>query len=451
MENNTLWNRQYSAYETPSGIFIGMGFHYLFAAGYLLAEKVQTAHKTSLWRLGFVTWLSLAGFIIMQAMMLDVEVSPYTHPSWYRGFQYVFACSTNILLTFGTTLLILTRVRLFYGSRSRFNYSMIVLAIAVCILKCIGNAFGMKIGYESANLIYPNPHNNPLYKTFPSFMAIALTVEGIFTTLGSVSFLLILIDFEGPSTWSAAQYELLRKEGLRLGLIVVFNIVSAVLAIWIAINDNFISHTGFYLPSLLYGLEFYSFLDLSYNSAKKIIMEQKKSTSKENKSSNGHSVSQSRSHSENRSHSEKQKPITLQRLNIPENVNDPYGQSPFPSPSGALPKTPSARSPDYEPQTSYRPVSPTYNNSYSPQPQQSSQAPKMQNDFRLAARSPPLDHRYNSNPSVPPLYRSPSARTRAVSPTNTSYKSTAVVQERPISPRQNQNQNESVYENNNYW
>ncbi|KAJ3275591.1 hypothetical protein HDV01_007594 [Terramyces sp. JEL0728] len=270
--------REYNSYLSTSGVMLGMGLHNLASAAYILIAKASVARKTVLWVLGLFAFLSLSGFLGLQVLTIDYISSPYLEGPDFLGKLFFYNYLLNLLTTICITSLVVIRVRLFFGN-SPFTYLMYVMGFFTIVGKGMGNAVGM---YTSSRFIsgeYNNPTADPLYPKIALIMAFALSFEAIFTAVGTGSFLAFLLDFDFSSL--NRQNDVLYKEVLRLCLILCFNVINAIFAVWIAFDDNWISHNGFFMDSLTYSLELYAFLELSYYNAKSLVIENIKSKSSE--------------------------------------------------------------------------------------------------------------------------------------------------------------------------
>ncbi|KAJ3321312.1 hypothetical protein HDV06_004416 [Boothiomyces sp. JEL0866] len=270
--------RDYNAYLSTSGVMLGMGLHNLASAAYILIAKASVARKTVLWILGLFAFLSLSGFLGLQVFTIDYISSPYLEGPDFLGKLFFFNYLLNLLTTIFITSLVVVRVRLFFGN-SPFTYLMYVMGFFTVIGKGCGNAVGMYTSARFINGEYRSPPDDPLYPKIALIMAFALTFEAIFTAIGTGSFLAFLLDFDFSSL--SRQNDVLYKEVLRLSLILFFNVLNAIFAVWIAFDDNWISHNGFFMDSLTYSLELYAFLELSYYNAKALVIENMKSKSSE--------------------------------------------------------------------------------------------------------------------------------------------------------------------------
>ncbi|KAJ3360104.1 hypothetical protein HDU91_004707, partial [Kappamyces sp. JEL0680] len=275
--------RDYNAYLTPSGIFTGMALYELFSA-WLLLFRIPNKN-TGLWKMSLVTSLLMIFIVVVDMVALDYLSSPYVSPSWFIGTCFVAAYFFNIFGTVLLAVMFLMRIKIFYGVKSNFYKSMMALSIVMIAVKGAGDALGVYVSYSFANGSYSSPVSHPLYKDIPLVLAIATTLEGIFSAAGSISFLYYLTDFNG-SNWSQLREKVFMKEGSRLVLIVCIHAVIVYLGICVYFDDNYISHCGFFLPALAYSLELNTFLDLSYNSAKEILSEAQSAMTKQTTSSN---------------------------------------------------------------------------------------------------------------------------------------------------------------------
>jgi hypothetical protein len=264
-------SRAYSAYLAPTGVILGLALHDVFGS-MLFLIGIQNK-KTAMWRVSLIAWVLVFLFVLAQLISIDYIASPYMTFNGYGGYLFVANYITNFLATIMITTLFLMRIRMFYGKKSKFYHSMIFVGIIVILAKGAGNAIGATISYEYAIGVSPDPQFHPWYHLVALVMAVAMSIEGIFSAIGSVSFLYYLTDFESSNDWDGLRTKIFKKEGGRLTVIICAYAVIVYMAVWVVFDDNYVSHTGFYLPSLAYALELYTFLHISYNSPKTIMAE----------------------------------------------------------------------------------------------------------------------------------------------------------------------------------
>jgi hypothetical protein len=214
----------------------------------------------------------MAAFVSVDIIILDYISSPYqsTIPGLI-GWLFLVAYSLNIFGTIMLATLFLFRIKIFHGASSSFYKTMVGFAVIVIFVKAAGDFIGIYVTYSFATGKYESPLKHPLYKTIPLVLAIGTALEGIFSAAGSVSFIYYLTDFKDRRDWNALREKVLQTEGARLTLIICVHAVIVYLGICVVIDDNYVSHTGFFLPALAYALELSTFLDLSFNSARKIL------------------------------------------------------------------------------------------------------------------------------------------------------------------------------------
>jgi hypothetical protein len=265
--------REYLAYLAPAAFLVGAAIPDLGASFLLLASKSSSANS-AIWRISVYTWASLAFFILAQFMISDYIASPYIVPTWFVGTVVTANYIGNMLVTVGITTLLVLRIRIFYGKSHSFYNFMLISGATVILLKAWANGIGAYIGVQSAQGLYQNFKQHPLYKQISFWMAIAMAAEGLIAIVGTLSFISFLSG-NPIKNISKTQSTLIGKEIFRIVLIAVSNVICVGFGIWIIFDDNYINHIAFYLPSLIYSLELYCFLDLSYNIARAIVSEQK--------------------------------------------------------------------------------------------------------------------------------------------------------------------------------
>lgn len=258
--------RTSNAYLATSTVLVGAAIPDFGASFMLLAGKFSS-RQTAVWKLAVFTWISLGMFLTAQFLVLDFISSPYKAPSYWFGTIIGANYFSNFLVTVGISILLVLRIRIFYGKKNGFYKAMLLAGFIVGLLKGAANALGVYISYKAATLKIPAPQFDPNYKYIAPAFAISMTGEGIFAIVGTLSFISFL---RGDNTNSS---KLVNKEIFRIAIISILNIICVALAIWITFDDNYINHSSFWIPSLIYSMELFCFLDLSYNSARAILSE----------------------------------------------------------------------------------------------------------------------------------------------------------------------------------
>jgi hypothetical protein len=265
------------AYGTPSAVFIGMAIYELSNSLVLLYSKFRSSGRTLLWRMSMATFVFVVFVVAVQLVALDYFMSPYELPN--LGIWLVAAFGTAFIASFAMTILLLYRVYLFYGKSNMGTWAMALLAFVVIVLKGFSSSQGVAL---SLNFQRSRTFDPTIIERMAGANAIGTLGEAVYNTLGSLAFLNAL-------TESKAQFKffkriMFKEIGRRLAAIFVLNVIICGFSIWLIRNDNHISHTSYYLTSYGYALQLYTFLDLSYVSAKEIVMEQLQYSSGNSKS-----------------------------------------------------------------------------------------------------------------------------------------------------------------------
>jgi hypothetical protein len=172
---------------------------------------------------------------------------------------------------------------------------MYVLAGAVVISKGVGDAYGTVMAYQVLKVEYLRYEDHPYFKIASAILGISTLIDLVFSILGSVGFLFALSANE--SKGSFIKDVLIHHHGYRLVLISVIHILICSFMMYSINNEHtYITKLGLYLPSWVVALELYTFLELSYVSAKEIILNQGTSSGGDTRSKSRGDVSyQSRS------------------------------------------------------------------------------------------------------------------------------------------------------------
>ncbi|KAJ3272509.1 hypothetical protein HDV01_005460 [Terramyces sp. JEL0728] len=157
--------RQDNAYVTPSAVILGLAVHELVGALYLLVTKYRTAKMTPIWLVAAVTFVFLVLFVTFQIAVLDFITAPYPSPTWYFGVLILLNYLFNLCCTFGVGIMLLIRLRAFYGGSSVFQIAVFI-ALFVFSFKTLGNAYGIVNAKDIFNLQFLNYYDDPVYKLY---------------------------------------------------------------------------------------------------------------------------------------------------------------------------------------------------------------------------------------------------------------------------------------------
>ncbi|KAJ3272511.1 hypothetical protein HDV01_005462 [Terramyces sp. JEL0728] len=277
--------RQDSAYVTPAAIFLGLALHDIVSSLYLLLSKVNTAYKTPIWRVASVTWIFMAIFFVCQFIILDYITSPYVVSNDFFGNLMMLNYIFNYFVTVGVGIMLMTRIRVFYGRQSAVYIIMLILAVATFTLKGMGDTYGTIVGNDMRKNLYLQYESHPLYHYVPFYLAIGQAIEAVFATMGAVAFLYAIGNGVGQSKTKIITEIVIKEDGIRLFIIFCLEATIAVFGIMAWLNGGiftYITHVGLYIPSFVYALQFYTFLQNSYVTAKSIIEKQQNSSSQGN-------------------------------------------------------------------------------------------------------------------------------------------------------------------------
>ncbi|KAJ3254493.1 hypothetical protein HK103_007129 [Boothiomyces macroporosus] len=276
--------RQDNAYCAPAAFFLGLALWDILQSLALLLSKLKTASKTPIWRVASVTWIFMATFFVLQYMVLDYITSPYEVSNDFFGNLFIFNFIFIFLTTFGVGVMLMTRIRVFYGRPSPVYIIMMVLFIGTVGLKGSADAFGVIVGLDVRRNKYLVYEDHPLYPYVPFYFAIGQVTEAIFSTVGSIAFLYAISNEGGKSKTKVLQGIIIKDYVIRLVLIFGLNITITVFGIIAWLNHGhytYITHMANYLPTTTYALQFYTFLKNSYITARTIIEKKQNSSSRE--------------------------------------------------------------------------------------------------------------------------------------------------------------------------
>jgi hypothetical protein len=156
-------SREDTAYFTPAAIFLGLGFHDAVSSVYLLLSKAGGASGTPIWRVAWIVWFLLVGFMLCQFIALDFQSVPYPVPNWWPGLIQILNYGFNLLVTIGVGVMLLMRIRVFYGKRSISYIAMVVMFLGVLVFKGLGDGYGILVSYHVMTNQYLVYTEDPLY------------------------------------------------------------------------------------------------------------------------------------------------------------------------------------------------------------------------------------------------------------------------------------------------
>jgi hypothetical protein len=224
-------------------------------------------------------WFILFGFVFSQLVILDYVTVPYQTPDYLEGLLQILNYSFDFIVGLGVGIMLLMRIQLVYGMKSKLFVSMMVMFLCMVFFKGLGNYYGFTVGLNVMNNPDLEYQSDPLYSNSPRYLAIGQIFEAIFYSTGSIGFLYSLGKAVGNSSKDIYFTILFKYEGLSLITIVVLNLIIASLGIHISVYGfTFLNHIALCnylliidLPSWTYCLEFYTFLKHSYVDARTII------------------------------------------------------------------------------------------------------------------------------------------------------------------------------------
>jgi hypothetical protein len=244
--------RDDGAYVVLSGIILGLSLPELSKTIMLLLSRMGDAATTKLWILSMFTFISLCSFFVSQFIVLDLITSPYIVSNAFLGILMGSNYGTYFLATVGISILFVFRITIFYGKESAVSRLMWWFAALVIALKAAGCSLGIKLSYDTAILTFGlNFRSNPIYSYVPIVMSIAMSVEAIFSTIAASIFVSYLSGTSGLSDAKKTGSKSIRKEIFRIYVIAILNTFSLFFGVWVAIDDNYVSHIAFCINLLM--------------------------------------------------------------------------------------------------------------------------------------------------------------------------------------------------------
>ncbi|KAI8899683.1 hypothetical protein BC833DRAFT_563921 [Globomyces pollinis-pini] len=284
--------RERIAYITPACVFIGMAIHEYCAALFILLTV--KSRDGALYVVSWITTFILLCFLIIQILTIDYLASPYVSILSVYFLPYLFCLNYifNLLTTASVVVLMLLRTRIIISNTKPLFKLLCFLAPTAVILKSFGAYLGFKVSYSIIQGEYRTTTEHPSFGYIGAAMAIAGTVEAIYTTMCIVLYLVFLQSLRHSSNDYS---KIIRNEGVKLVFIILLQTVMVIFGIWLLWEDTYVNHTAFYMQGLTYSLELFTFLNSSYKSPKKIIQsELNKISTKDDSSVISHNSSEIR-------------------------------------------------------------------------------------------------------------------------------------------------------------
>ncbi|KAJ3272754.1 hypothetical protein HDV01_005282 [Terramyces sp. JEL0728] len=267
--------RQESAYRAFAALMLGIAVHNYSSSGLLLISKADKANTGWIWRLSCLAWLFSVGFLIVQMIILDYLTSPYAVPDWWVGLVVLLNFLFHYLGALFIAWTLLIRLRVFYPNSSLYVISMIVLLVTIFVSRTVSDMTGVYISYTVLQNKYLAYEQHPYFSFCEKVTAVSAIIEAVYSSLGSLGFLNSLADAVQSNKKSFFMNVLVKHEGYRLVLIVVLQSLTGILLLWESIfGRTVITNSALYIPSWTYSIELVAFLELSYVTAKKIMLEQ---------------------------------------------------------------------------------------------------------------------------------------------------------------------------------
>jgi hypothetical protein len=274
--------RQRNAYVTPAAVILGIALHNLASSVYLLSQKARKASSNWIWKASLMAALVIFGFIVCQMIILDFITSSYIVPDYWLGLVQFLIYLFHLLATIAISTVLMLRLSVFYTAYSSLMVSMYFLLFLVIMSKTIGDGFGMILSLAVMRNEYLTYEQHPYFVISQTILGVGATADLLFSVLGSVGFLYALSAIgSNPTKKSFFRDVLFEHDGYRLIMICILHIFICSFALFVSFgrSHTFITRTGLYMPSWVYALELRTFLELSYVTAKEIIIKQGKTTS----------------------------------------------------------------------------------------------------------------------------------------------------------------------------
>jgi hypothetical protein len=201
---------------------------------------------------------------------------------WWLGLIQFLNYFFHLLATIGISSVLMLRLSVFYTATSALMMTMYLLVSLVIVSKAVGDGYGMVMSLSIMRNEYLRYEQHPYFLRSQMILGIGASVDMLFSVLGSVGFLYALYAADAETTKKSFIKDVLfEHEGYRLVMVCFLHMFICGFAMFVSTGrpHTHITHTGLYIPSWVYALELRTFLELSYVTAKEIILKQGKTTS----------------------------------------------------------------------------------------------------------------------------------------------------------------------------
>ncbi|OAJ43898.1 hypothetical protein BDEG_27211 [Batrachochytrium dendrobatidis JEL423] len=250
----------YNAYQTPSAIFMGIAFHQVISALFFIATRRRPLH-TAIDLIALVSLIVCAGQIYVHTLLIDQFISPETTvENWVEwlaasGYLLTFLTSTGVLV------LMVARLRVFHkGTPVFWIITAGIVASFACQHSLVHLAYYRILSSSEDKLsLFQKVHY------FILLFAIKCIFEGIISATPSLIFLWTISKGTGVHRSEFIKQLFLKYEGFRFVVIFVLNITMAGFAVHSAYTgEPFVAYTAWFFSPMMYGLEIYTFLLVSF-------------------------------------------------------------------------------------------------------------------------------------------------------------------------------------------
>ncbi|EGF77680.1 hypothetical protein BATDEDRAFT_27306 [Batrachochytrium dendrobatidis JAM81] len=241
--------RTLSAFATPSAIFLGIALHELISTFFFLVSASKTSWSTSLFQISVVAWSLCMLQSILQIVLLDYTISPYETANHSMAWLAVMV----------------VRLRVFHSGSSLSLWLLSFIGFATFCFSVPANILGIlsnvDVVADRSSIFF----SSPLIGLTRELFAFTFVLQGLFTSLASISFLWSLCKSIGFTGKGFVYQVLLKREGPRFIVIFGLNIIVAGFAVHSFLYDpTHVTFSGWYMPPMIYAIEIYTFLLTSY-------------------------------------------------------------------------------------------------------------------------------------------------------------------------------------------
>ncbi|KAL2916259.1 hypothetical protein HK105_204350 [Polyrhizophydium stewartii] len=265
--------RDFTAFEPPAAIFVGIAFSELAAAGMFMIAARREAWRGTILRLALAAWVLAAAIACTDAVVLDFLISPYPVSRDWHPKAVIAGMLFNLAITGVMLSLFIVRLRVFHQGRSPVFWGLLAVAVCTFVVSVPANIIGIMTNIEVIQGKVDRFSDSSLMGLSTALYAATHGLEGIFSAACSLVFLWAIGKGLGLSSRAFVSEVLLRHEGMRFMAILGLNLVVAGFAVDAFVRGAFtyVTYTSWFMTVMIYSIEINTFLLTSFVTSRDLI------------------------------------------------------------------------------------------------------------------------------------------------------------------------------------